>query len=108
MNIEANLGYKHASDGVKLPEYLVRMTHREVAGLGALTFEIGEQLCVTHALDSIESAIRTLNSITNDLSRQNQLDLAMKLALVVMNDAPKKDIESLALKYSNYGFFRND
>ena len=78
MQIEANLGFKDAGKGVKLPEYLVRMTHREVCGLGAVRFEIGEQLSVLSCIDGIESYIRTLNKITNDLSRQNQQDLAQK------------------------------
>ena len=78
MQIEANLGFKDAGKGVKLPEYLVRMTHREVFGLGAIRFEIGEQLLVKSSIDALESHIRTLHKITNDLSRQNQQDLAQK------------------------------
>jgi hypothetical protein len=97
VHIEANLGYKNANDGVKLPEYLVRMTHREVFGLGAVRFEIGEQLFVKHALDSIESAIRTLNSITNDLQRQNGKDAVTQLIDAVLRKEPIKEIERLAV-----------
>lgn len=70
MNIEATLGYKDTGNGVKLPEYLVKMTHHEVMALGANRFEVGEVLTVVHCLQGIESHIRTLNSITNDLSRK--------------------------------------
>ena len=85
MQIEANLGFKDAGKGVKLPEYLVRMTHREVFGLGAVRFEIGEQLLVKSSLDAIESHIRTLHKITNDLSRQNLSDSERAADIAVMH-----------------------
>ena len=99
MNIEANLGYKHAGNGVKLPEYLVRMTHHEVAGLGAVRFEIGEQLCVKHALDGIEVYIKTLNSITNDLQRENHRSVALELCNAVLKKKPAQEIQELAEIY---------
>lgn len=99
MQIEANLGYKHAGEGVNLPEYLVRMTHREAMALGANRFEIGEQLNVIDCLDGIESHIRTLNRITNDLRRQNTKDIALELACAVIQKKPLKEIEEIAQIY---------
>jgi hypothetical protein len=99
MNIEANLGYEHAGNGVKLPEYLVRMTHKEVVGLGALTFEVGEQLSVKSCLDGIENYIRTLNKITNDLQRENHRSVALELCNAVLQNKPAKEIQELAEIY---------
>jgi hypothetical protein len=99
MNIEANLGYKHASDGVNLPEYLVRMTHREIVGLGALRFEVGEQLTVKNCLDGIESYMRTLSKITNDLQRDNQRSIALELCNAVLQKKPAQEIQELAELY---------
>jgi hypothetical protein len=96
MQIEANLGYKHAGEGVKLPEYLVRMTHREAMALGANRFEIGEQLNVIDCLGGIENHIHTLNRITNDLNRINKKDAAEKLIEAVLRKEPMNELTRLA------------
>jgi hypothetical protein len=99
VHIEANLGYKDAGKGVNLPEYLVRMTHREVLGLGATTFEIGEQLSVKSCIDGIESYIRTLNKITNDLQRENHRSAALELCNAVLKKKSTQEIQELAQIY---------
>lgn len=96
MQIEANLGYKHAGEGTHLPEYLVRMTHHEVMALGANRFEIGEQLNVINCLQGIENHIRTLSSITNDLGRQNKKDAAIELIEAVLRKEPMSELAQLA------------
>ena len=55
MHIEANLGYFPVDNGVKLPEYLVRMTQREAIALGAKTFNIGEKLDVNAMAMGVQS-----------------------------------------------------
>jgi hypothetical protein len=99
VHIEANLGCKNAGNGVNLPEYLVRMTHREVLGLGALTFEIGEQLSVKGCIDGIETYIRTLNKITNDLQRENHRNVALELCNAVLKKKSTQEIQELAEIY---------
>jgi hypothetical protein len=99
MNIEAKLDYKHAGGGIKLPEYLVRMTHHDASGLGAVRFEVGEQLTVKNCLDGIESYMRTLSKITNDLQRDNQRSIALELCNAVLQKKPAQEIQKLAELY---------
>jgi hypothetical protein len=99
MHIEANLGYKNAGNGVKLPEYLVRMSHHDAMALGANRFEVGEVLNVVGCLANIEIHIRTLNKITTDLQRDNARDIALKLVHAVLDKSPTSKIEELAQLY---------
>lgn len=54
MKIEAICEYKE-TDGIKQPEYLVRMSHKEVMALGGRTFITGEHLTVSHEIEHLRT-----------------------------------------------------
>lgn len=43
-------------------EYLIRVSHAEAIALGASSFEAGEHLTVTHAIERIEAGLTQLRS----------------------------------------------
>lgn len=58
------------------------------------------------ACNGSDNQIMTL--VNRQISRIKKLYQQYPAFSAWMNDAPKKDIEALAIQYSNYGFFRND
>jgi hypothetical protein len=68
MNIQAHLGQKRDKLGVALPEYLVKMTHREAIALGAKTFAIGEELHATQFLDKLDAHMSTMQFMANSMN----------------------------------------
>lgn len=53
MKIEAICPYIDAGKGIKQPEYLVRMSHREAMSLGAKTFQAGEELTIVATVQEL-------------------------------------------------------
>lgn len=61
MQIEAICRSVQYGNGVRLPEYLIRVSHKEAAQLGACHFTPGEILSFLHAVNALEDARRTID-----------------------------------------------
>lgn len=62
------------------PEYLMRVSHKELIQLGAAQFQPGEVLTMTHSIDSIENALTQLRWATRAMKDAYDIDESMKRA----------------------------